>query len=80
MTFSTTSLSPEITTYLEQKGKRKEVSDFIRKAIKFYYDWVFYPKAFLIRVLSENYALARHILRQIGAGMKLVNEREKNGK
>jgi hypothetical protein len=59
-------LNPNVIQFLKSfEGKKR--SEWIKKAIGFYYSYEKYKKAFLIKIIQENYSLSKHLLRQIGA-------------
>ena len=57
---------PATLTYLNMKREHKDASEFINEAVNFYYDYCFYQKGFLVRLIENNFYLCKHILRQLG--------------
>lgn len=77
MSFDAESLSPEVLQLLEFKGDVQTRSEYIKKAIEFYHEYLKYPKAHKIRLINENYEEMKHYLRQIGNTRKKLLEKEK---
>lgn len=77
MSFDAESLSPDVLQLLEFKGDVQTRSEYIKKAIEFYHEYLKYPKAHKIRLINENYIEMKHYLRQIGNTRKKIAEKEK---
>lgn len=71
ISISTSNMSPELITYLKLIKTKQERSDWIRSAIAFRYEYDFYKKGFLTRLIQEHFSLCKHLLRQVGAALKL---------
>ena len=61
--------NPEVYTFLNNKRDKKELSEWINKAVVFYHDYEFYKKGFLIRMIEHNYAQCKYLLRKIGRAL-----------
>lgn len=68
---STNYISPECITSLHNMKDHRELSKFASQACQFLYDYEFYRKGFLIRIIESNFSLCKHILRNIGRSLKL---------
>jgi len=63
-------LDSEIMKHLDSMGQLGLKSSFINRAIRFYYRYQNYRKAFMIDIIQENYELAKYLLRRIGSSIK----------
>jgi hypothetical protein len=77
MAFDAESLSPELIQLLEFKGDVATRSEYIKKALEFYFEFTKYPKAHKIRLINENFEEMKHYLRQIGNTRSKIKEKEK---
>lgn len=69
-TFNPKGLDPEIINYLEWARQNGERQIFLKRAIKFTYEYDHYTKGFLIRIIQEHFVACKHFLRQIGRAKK----------
>lgn len=60
----------ETRQYLNFLRSKRSLSKFMNEAVEFYYDYCFYQKGFLVRLIENNFYLCKHILRQLGGKFK----------
>ena len=78
--FDPTGLDPEIINYLWWAKEHGERQSFLKRAIKFTYEYDHYLKGFLTRIISEHFSLVKYLVRKIGAAKRLMLEKERGGK
>ena len=59
----------EIYNYLKNQSSTKNLSNVISRAVEFYYDYLFYRKGFLIRLIEINFLMCKNLLRKIGRSL-----------
>ena len=62
--------------YLYKLSQQGERTEFIKKSVEFYYDYLFYNKGFLVRMIENNFELCKHILRKVGNSRRLAFEND----
>lgn len=76
ITFDAESLEPVVLHLLRNKKEVASRSQFIKKAITFYHEFLQYNKGFKIRLVQENFEEFRKIVRDIGRANAEVLKRE----
>lgn len=60
-------IDSKIANWLEDQKASRDKGNVTSKAVEFYYNYLFYKKGFLIRLIQENFELIKHMVRQIGS-------------
>ena len=59
-------VSPEIAEWLKNNKASRNLCNVTSKAISFYYDYIFYRKGFLVRLIDLHFNDLKYLLRKIG--------------